>query len=501
MPTGSSMEPGLTRMQNTLLATGKKVSRNAVAVMIDHPVLTSFLVALGVRVVFAVSSSLLHEGVLIPDEGQYLTLAMMASEGKLTSEYWSGYGQSLFAAMRTFMWPLTALFWVFGPFRIVGQVLVVVFGAATAAASAGLAGRFLRRPFALAAGLTVALLPSQILWSSVVLRESLIWAGLAAMALVVGYSQQSGSRSRIVLSAMLLGLLFVAMVWLRVQAAVLALWCICPALLLGGGRRSFRLLSAICLLVVVPWLVGLGPVASGFADDAVGRLGISRSYMSLSADSSFVEAVPDSVLADLGVVEAVPDSVLACVDQLNRNRGGDSGTGNVRRFMIDRPSGEWVCISDTSGEILIVDNRLITSVKRVPGGLLDTLIRPLPWEASQNLGVLFAQLESILWVLMYALAIYGVWIHRKRYRLLAFLTLLAFLIGLSGAVSHGNLGTAFRHRGQMLFALAVLAMGGIQAITDARKGDRPVRGTGTRQVFSEASPTLVAGNRPGFDGS
>ena len=487
MPAGSSMEPGLTRMQNTLLATGKKVSRNAVAVMIDHPVLTSFLVALGVRVVFAVSSSLLHEGVLIPDEGQYLTVAMTASEGRLTSEFWLGYGQSLFASTRTFMWPLTALFWVFGPFRIVGQILAAVFGAATAAASAGLAGRFLRRPFTLAAGLTVALFPSQILWSSVVLRESLIWAGLAAMALVVGYSQQSDSRSRIVLSAMLLGLLFVAMVWLRVQTAVLALWCICPALLLGGGRRAVRFLSAICLLVVVPWLVGLGPGAFGFADAAVNRLGISRSYMSLSADSSFVEAVPDSLLA--------------CVDQLNRNRGGDSGTGNVRRFMIDRPSGEWVCISDTSGEILIVDNRLITSVKRVPGGLLDTLIRPLPWEASQNLGVLFAQLESILWVPMYALAIYGVWIHRKRYRLLAFPALLVLLIGLSGAVSHGNLGSAFRHRGQMLFALAVLAMGGVQAIVDARKGMRPVRGTGMRQVFSEVSPTLVAGNRRGFDGS
>ena len=488
-------------MQNTLLATGKKVSRNAVAVMIDHPVLTSFLVALGVRVVFAVSSSLLHEGVLIPDEGQYLTVAMTASEGRLTSEFWLGYGQSLFASTRTFMWPLTALFWVFGPFRIVGQILAAVFGAATAAASAGLAGRFLRRPFTLAAGLTVALFPSQILWSSVVLRESLIWAGLAAMALVVGYSQQSDSRSRIVLSAMLLGLLFVAMVWLRVQTAVLALWCICPALLLGGGRRAVRFLSAICLLVVVPWLVGLGPGAFGFADAAVNRLGISRSYMSLSADSSFVEAVPDSVLADSGVVEAVPDSLLACVDQLNRNRGGDSGTGGVRGPFIERPSGEWVCISDSSGKILIVDNRLITSVKRVPGGLLDTLIRPLPWEASQNLGVLFAQLESILWVPMYALAIYGVWIHRKRYRLLAFPALLVLLIGLSGAVSHGNLGSAFRHRGQMLFALAVLAMGGVQAIVDARKGMRPVRGTGMRQVFSEVSPTLVAGNRRGFDGS
>ena len=140
MPTGSSMGPGLTRMQNTLLVTGRKVSRNAVAVMIDHPVLSSFLVALGVRVVFVALSGLFHEGLLIPDEGQYLTLATMASEGKLTSEFWPGYGQSLFASARTLMWPLTALFWVFGPFRIVGQVLVAVFGAATAAASGTAAG-------------------------------------------------------------------------------------------------------------------------------------------------------------------------------------------------------------------------------------------------------------------------------------------------------------------------------------------------------------------------
>ena len=46
--------------------------------------------------------------------------------------------------------------------------------------------------------------------------------------------------------------------------------------------------------------------------------------------------------------------------------------------------------------------------------------------------------------------------------------MLVLALGLSGAVSHGNLGTAFRHRGQMSFALAVLAMGGIQAAVDGR---------------------------------
>ncbi len=103
MPARFFLESGLMRMQNPFAAAGKKSSRSAVAVMIDHPVLSPFLVAIGIRLVVAVSSSLLHAGVLVPDEGQYLTLAMAASEGKLTSEYWSGYGQSLFASTRTFM--------------------------------------------------------------------------------------------------------------------------------------------------------------------------------------------------------------------------------------------------------------------------------------------------------------------------------------------------------------------------------------------------------------
>ena len=205
--------------------------------------------------------------------------------------------------------------------------------------------------------------------------------------------------------------------------------------------------------------------------------------------------------AESSVVEAAPFSLSDCVEHLSRSRGGDSGTGNVRSSLIDRPSADWVCISDSSDEILIVDNRLITSVKRVPGGLLDTLIRPLPWEASRNLGVLFAGLESILWVAMYALAVCGVWMSSERYRLIAFPALLVFTIGLSGAVTHGNLGTAFRHRGQILFALVVLAMGGVQAIADGRKGKRPVGGTGMQHVSSEPLPPLSVDNRRGFDGS
>jgi len=483
MPTGFSMGPGLKRMQNTLLVTGRKVSRNAVAVMIDHPVLSSFLVALGVRVVFVALSGLFHEGLLIPDEGQYLTLATMASEGKLTSEFWPGYGQSLFASARTLMWPLTALFWVFGPFRIVGQVLVAVFGAATAAASAGLAGRFLRRPFALVAGLTVALFPSQILWSSVVMRESLIWAGLAAMALVVGYSKQSDSRSRIILSAILLGLLFVVMVWLRVQTAVLALWCLFPALLFGSGRRAVRILSAICLFVVAPWLVGMGPGTATFSDNATSILGSSRAYMSVAADSSILNnggpvAVPTTgpvAVPTTGPVAVVFQSSVSgtCIDRVRQELGEASRISDVSGSLLDRERKGWLCISDGLGGAILVDNRLRTSLSRIPRGLFDTMLRPFLWESAwSNRDKFGAGLESSLWIMLYGFSIYGAWKQREHIAPMVFPVLLVGAIALSGAVTHGNLGTSFRHRGQMLFALAVLSAGGLQAIADRREGKR-----------------------------
>ena len=64
---------------------------------------------------------------------------------------------------------------------------------------------------------------------------------------------------------------------------------------------------------------------------------------------------------------------------------------------------------------------------------------------------------------------YGLWVYGKSHRVLLYPTLLLFSLSISGAVTHGNLGTAFRHRGQICFVLAVLAMAGVQAIVDGRK--------------------------------
>ena len=460
------MESGPLRLQNRIYLVGKRTGRHSVAFMISHPVLSSFLVALGVRVVVAISTGFLHEGTLIGDEGQYLVLALMASEGKLTSEFWSGYGESLFTTTRTFMWPLTGLFWALGPSRIVAQLLVATFGAVTSACAACLASRFLRKKFALGAGLIVAFFPSQILWSSVVLRESLIWAGLAAIAVTVDYSQRSRSHLRTALLTVLLGLLFVATVWLREHSALLALWCLSPALLVGRSRLRVRILTASCLLIVAPWIVGLGPGGSDYARKAMESMGSSRAYMAMGADSSFAFDQSQSTSStDSSISEKLYDCPALLEDQ---SRGGDE-IGAVATRLIDRERGEWICIHDQYGVGRFVDNRLTTSFRRIPGGLYDTMIRPLPWGGGRGLTQVLAGWESLLWIPLYGLAAYGLWVYGKGHRVLVYPTLLLFSLSISGAVTHGNLGTAFRHRGQICFVLAVFAMAGVQAIVEGRR--------------------------------
>ena len=455
------MESGPLGLQNRIYLVGKRTGRSSVAFMISHPVLSSFLVALGVRVVVAISTGFLHEGTLIGDEGQYLVLALMASEGKLTSEFWSGYGESLFTTTRTFMWPLTGLFWVLGPSRIVAQLLVATFGAVTSACAACLASRFLRKEFALGAGLIVAFFPSQILWSSVVLRESLIWAGLAAIAVTVDYSQRSRSHLRTALLTVLLGLLFVATVWLREQSALIALWCLYPALLVGRSRLRVRILTASCLLIVAPWVVGFGPGGSDYARNAVGIMGSSRGYMAMGANSS------------------ISEEIHGCPPLRESQSRESVEIGEVASRLIDRERGEWICIHDSDGVGRFVDNRLLTSFRRIPGGLHDTMIRPLPWGDGRGLTQVVAGWESLLWISLYGLAAYGLWVHGKGHRVLIYPTLLLFAISISGAVTHGNLGTAFRHRGQICFVLAVLAMAGVQAIVEGRRMKSRERSLGT----------------------
>ena len=422
---------------------------------LTRPVLTVFVVALTVRVAVAVASNTLHESVLIPDEVSYLRIAALMSTGDLDLEptqrcleyaiadgtpFYCHYWRGLFASTRTFSWPLTTLFWIFGPHRILGQFLAALAGALAAAVTARLASELVREPFALGAGMVVALLPSQVLLSSVVLRESTIWFLLASLGVLVTLSARQRTRSRLALSAVGLGLLFILLAWLRIQTAVLALWCSVPVFALVGRNRMVRILFAAGVIVLAPVLVGVGPAASGFANDSLARLGYSRNVMSLGAETAFNYSAWSESRSSVAPPRGIVDS--------------ETLTGALA--ILERE---------------VEDERLMDAVLIVPSGLYNTMIRPIFWSVSDIRSVsrshALAGLEAPLWIIGYLLAGVGVYVFRQRVSVIAFPVLFLLAIAFSGAITHGNLGTAFRHRGQVMFALAILAAAGLQVVADS----------------------------------
>ena len=152
----------------------------------------------------------------------------------------------------------------------------------------------------------------------------------------------------------------------------------------------------------------------------------------------------------------------------------DSTTGPLP--INKRERGMYSCIIDYQGRAILADNRLFSSISRIPRGIINTMIRPFPWEARRDFFVSTAALESGLWWALYTLSGIGLYSNRQNLRKIIFPLLIIGLLVLSGAVTHGNLGTAFRHRGQGLFIFAVFAAGGIQAIVDKYDCWRQCRG-------------------------
>jgi uncharacterized membrane protein len=133
------------------------------------------------------------------------------------------------------------------------------------------------------------------------------------------------------------------------------------------------------------------------------------------------------------------------------------------------PGGEEYVIN-LDGKAVVVHNDLSANLVAIPRGLVAVTLRPVPWEAGIRGKQLAAAFESIIWIPLFVLAGVGAWVRRRDSHLVALPASLVLVLTLSSAITQGNLGTAFRHRQQILFALSMLAVAGIQAAMDHWQG-------------------------------
>ena len=449
-----------------------------------HPVLTVFTASLLVRLAVGAASMVATDHTVIPDEIQYLTLGDLAANHKLYSTLWLGYGRSLYHATATFMWPLTAIYWVLWPWRGFAIAMVALAGAATAACTAKLAMELLPRRWAIAAGMVVALVPSQVLWSSVVLRESFVWMLLA----VVGLATTKvilGSRHVVPLLGAALAAC-VGLGYLRQQTMIVAAWAVAGAIVVAVGRdRRIRLGAAgIGIALLAPFLSGYGPGGWDLLVKAIPSLGSTRAYLSMNAESAFV---PTTIAGVVTTTTTVPAGVAGTGG--GKGSGGSQGTGDhgsgaasiASRPPVSEDGTTRELVNTKTGDVYVVDTAFATNFSALPRGLVAVLFRPFPWDHTRTMPLAFARFEELVWYGLYALAAVGLWAERRRWRAMACPLLLLVGIVLVGAVTQGNLGTAFRHRGQILWAIAVPAACGLHHLVvrhRARRATGPVLSPG-----------------------
>jgi hypothetical protein len=193
--------------------------------------------------------------------------------------------------------------------------------------------------------------------------------------------------------------LLLALAHLRVHALVVAVW----AMAIGAwcGRREGRLargLGALAIAVLLPAALGLGP------------LGI------------------DFILRHAGELDDVRRN--NAVGALTALRGLDFGEG------------------------------LWANLRHLPIGLSAVLLEPYPWRPAPSPQLRLASLEMLLWYPLLALAVAGSWRAVRTRSPLVFAAAILWGFALMYALTEGNLGTTIRHRGDFVWAMALLAAQG-----------------------------------------
>lgn len=422
----------------------------------ERPARGVFLLALIVRLAFVGVASVLTEGYLIPDERQYIELVSSIVSGMAPDEWYPFYGQSFYESTWAFTGPLVLLFEVFGPWRHVAQIYVALAGAAAAGLTVLLASKFLRARYAVVAGLIVAVLPSQVLFSAVVLREAHVWTALALVAYGCAVAMRGTARHwALGIGCAAAGLL--ALSFLRPQTLLIASWSLAAACLLGPKRGwLLRASGGVALCLLMPMTAGLGVGGWRLTSNTASHLEQTRSTLAQGAQSGFDPApapAPPPATSTNDQDQGAGAPAIA-----ERSAAADDGT--------DRISG----------------------ISRLPGGLVDVSLRPFPWEATRGAGLLFARAENLGWYALYCLALVGVVAFSRNKTARPYLLFPALFIGMlfgSAALTQGNLGTAFRHREQAVWALALCAAAGGQWLIDRR---RSIRGAATAPERGVGSP-------------
>lgn len=386
-----------------------------------HPLVTVFVIAIVARAVVAIGIFVFLGGTVFDDDSTYSQVAEARVAGHF--DLWDGYAASLYRKTLTFLAPLTFLYSLWGAVELVGQLYVALLGAGVAVLTTRLAMEIVPRTAALLAGLVVALLPSQVFWSSLILKDPTVWLLLAGIAVVAAVANCASGRELVPL-ALLAVFLLVGLRYVREHTFVIACWALALSVFAGSSTyRLHRIVGGVAICLALPWLVGLGWFGIGLIRGTP-PVEERRLENAEGAETAFVDPVPPDPAAPS---EATPQE------------------------------------EDSS-------NTLQSNLEHLPRGAVVLLFEPFPWESGGTTSLMMARAEAPLWYGILALGLTGLLYVKRRLHAALFPLLAGAGSLLAYALAEGNVGTAYRHRGEFVWVVAVLAAMGFSVLRDRRSG-------------------------------
>ena len=199
----------------------------------SRPALSVFFIALFTRLLIAISVHLFSDGTLFEDDKFYLlNLEAHKSNWVDLPDYLAISYEWNWHHLKGFYLPIDFLFKIFGQITFLAQIIPVFAGSITAMAITLILLKHTRTTIAFYAGILFAVYPSQALWSSLVLRDSLVWMTIALILLTLRKWDKSTHRKNFFGYGIILSILIIY---------------------LSSVRTNTMLITCIALLIAVIW--------------------------------------------------------------------------------------------------------------------------------------------------------------------------------------------------------------------------------------------------------
>ena len=408
--------------------------------MLARPLWTVFVTALVVRLCVVALVALFADGYLFQDDHGYLQLAEQHTD---RSELWDAGSQRFWKTNLSFLAPISFLFDVVGPYPALAQSLQALAGAWTATCVTMLVGRHARPGISLGAGMVAALYPSQVLWSSLVLKDALVWMCLATIAVVIARWQESGDRVPFAIGST--GLLLLLLYLSHLRAHTLVTTCLALVVSVSwrpSPLRLARIVIALLFLLLIPLTVD-----AGLGGNRLWRIGLfgmeeQRQAGAVGAATALVEipAHTQLSLAQERVAALEAELKLAREDLEN-----------------------WIDQVESTIPATITDDLLY-----LPTGIRVMLVDPLPQHLGNNRNLILAFSEHLIWYPALLLCLLGLPSALRGSAELTFSSFVALGLLVMWALVEGNFGTAFRHKGEFVWAVLVFAGVGAEQLARRR---------------------------------